>query len=202
MSDICGIIGDIKREEQGVYNFPCFTLMGYGTNEAEVKKLCQLGYKVGDEDSRYEGVEIRRSSPFQMMRTLAKEFGYKPLKAFNTEAPGDRSCLMWTLSAGEEALETIGIVADIKRESEGEYVIPTSTVFGLTNAELKQLVEQGFKIRDDDPSREGVEVHGASPFKVMRVLCSKFGWATDGEVVSFPAPGDRTAAMWTLTRKI
>ena len=27
-----------------------------------------------------------------------------------------------------------------------------------------------------------VQVQGSSPFKLMRVLCSKFGWTTDGEV--------------------
>ena len=27
-----------------------------------------------------------------------------------------------------------------------------------------------------------INVRGASPFKLMRVLCSKFGWTTDGEV--------------------
>merc|ERR1712130_359435 len=47
----------------------------------------------------------------------------------------------------------------------------------------------------NDARQEGVEVRGSSPFKLMRVLCSKFGWTTDGEVVSAPAPGDRTAAM-------
>jgi len=201
MSDICGIIGDLKREEQGVYEFPCLTLLGFDTKEPTVRKLCQLGFKVGDEDARYEGVEIQKSSPFQLMRTLAKEFGYKPLKPVISEAPGGRSCLMWTLISGE-AEEAVGVVADIKRESEGEYVIPTSTVFGLSKSEIQSLAGQGLKIGDNDPSKDGVEVQGASPFKVMRILCSKFGWTTDGEVVTSPAPGGRTAAMWTLTRKI
>ena len=30
-----------------------------------------------------------------------------------------------------------------------------------------------------------IKVRGASPFKLMRVLCSKFGWTTDGEVCAF-----------------
>merc|ERR1712231_47717 len=80
MSDICGIIGDLKREDQGVYVFPRLTLLGYDSKEPQVQRLLQLGYKVGDEDSRYEGVEIKGSSPFQLMRTLAKEFNYRPLK--------------------------------------------------------------------------------------------------------------------------
>ena len=29
-----------------------------------------------------------------------------------------------------------------------------------------------------------VQVQGSSPFKLMRVLCSKFGWTTDGEVLT------------------
>ena len=33
--------------------------------------------QVGDEDSRHEGVEIERSSPFHLSRILAKEFGYR-----------------------------------------------------------------------------------------------------------------------------
>jgi len=142
--------------------------MGYDNKEEPIKKLQQLGYRVGDEDSRYEGVEIKQSSPFKLMRTLAKEYGYKPLKAINTVAPGGRTCLMWTLVAcgeggGEEA---IGIVADVKRESEGEYIIPTSTIFGMDMAEVKQLIGEGLKIGDADPRNDGVEVTGASPFKV------------------------------------
>ena len=48
---------------------------------------CKL--QVGDEDSRHEGVEIERSSPFHLSRILAKEFGYRLLKAVPAEAPGD-----------------------------------------------------------------------------------------------------------------
>jgi len=202
MSEVCGIICDMKREEQGVYEFPRLTLLGFDTNEPQVRRLSQLGLKVSDEDSRHEGVEIERSSPFHLSRILAKEFGYRLLKAVPTEAPGERTCIMWTLMADGEATEAIGVVADIRRESEGEYTIPTSTVFGLNKEEIGQLQSQGFKIEDNDTRQEGVEVRGSSPFKLMRVLCSKFGWTTDGEVVSAPAPGDRTAAMWTLTRKL
>jgi len=201
MSEICGIIGDLKREEQGIYVFPCITLLGFQRGETLIKKISQLGFKVEDENTRHEGVEIHRSSPFQLMRTLAKEFGYKPLKATHTCSPEGRCCLMWTLMSGEP-VEAIGVVADIKRESEGEYIIPTSTVFGLTKDEMGQLAGQGLKIGDNDSRNEGVEIHGASPFRVMRILCSKFGWTTDGEVVTSEAPGGRTTTMWTLTRKI
>merc|ERR1712183_517383 len=168
MADICGIIGDLKREDQGVYMFPCLTLLGYDNNEEPLKKIKQLGFKLGDEDPRYEGVEVRQSSPFKLMRVLAKEYGYKPLKVVNTVAPGGRTCLMWTLIGGGEGggEEAIGIVSDIKRENEGEYIIPTSTIFGLTMEEIKQLVEEGLKIGDENPRHDGVEVSGASPFKV------------------------------------
>ena len=49
---------------------------------------------------------------------------------------------------------------------EGEYIIPTSTVFGLTVDEAKQLQAEGLKMADHDRRNEGFEVHGASPFKV------------------------------------
>ena len=49
---------------------------------------------------------------------------------------------------------------------EGEYIIPTSTVLGLTVDEAKQLQAEGLKIADHDRRNEGFEIHGASPFKV------------------------------------
>jgi len=201
MSEVCGIIADLKREEQGVYTFPCLTLLGYDTREPAIQRLLKLGFKVGDEDARYEGVEVKGSSPFQLMRSLAKEFDYQPLKAVAVKACGGRTCLMWTLTSGQPT-EAIGIVSDVKRESEGEYVIPCSTVFGMTREEIQQLAGQGFKVGDDNPRQEGVEITGSSPFKVMRTLCSKFGWTTDGEVVTAESPGDRTCTMWTLTRPV
>merc|ERR1719150_3482288 len=93
---------------------------------------------------------------------------------------------MQNKQAGLDLRITDPPIADIRRESEGEYTIPTSTVFGLTKEEIKQLQSHGFKIEDNDTRQEGVEVQGSSPFKLMRVLCSKFGWTTDGEVVSSP----------------
>ena len=75
-----------------------------------------------------------------------------------------------------------------------------------------------FKIRDGNRRVEGVEIHGASPFKVgklayletitislsqiMRVLCGKHGWSTDGEPVNTTVAEGKTSMMWTLTRKI
>merc|ERR1712142_261555 len=117
---------------------------------------------------------------------------------------GDLGGTTWGvfLPAVNNMAEICGIIGDLKREGEGEYIIPCSTIFGLSMPEIKQLVGEGLKIGDEDPKNDGVEVRGASPFKVMRILCSKFGWTTDGEVVSTEAPGGRTAAIWTLTRKV
>jgi len=201
MSDICGIISDLKREEQGVYVFKKLTLMGFDRGDEELSKLQSLGYKITDENARFEGVEILNCSPFKLMRSLATEFGFKVGKPANSNAPGDRQSVIWTLLGGE-AEEAIGIIADIKRESEGEYVIPTSTVFGLTREELAALAQKGLSIDDSNKRIEGVEITGCSPFKVMRLLCKDHGWTTDGEIMQFEAPGDRTACMWTLTRKI
>jgi len=202
MSDICGIISDLKREEQGVYVFKKLTLMGFDRGDEELAKLQALGYKISDENARFEGVEISNSSPFKLMRSLGAEFGFKAGKPANSDAPGDRQSIVWTLLGGDGAEETIGVIADIKRESEGEYVIPTCTVFGLTNDELAELANKGLSIDDSNKRVEGVEISGCSPFKVMRVLCKEHGWTTDGEIMQFDAPGDRTACMWTLTRKI
>jgi len=202
MSEVCGIIADLKREAQGVYEFRRLTLLGYDTDEPAIKQLVQLGYKISDANPGAEGVEITQSSPFQLMRTMAKELGFKACVPANSDAPSDRQTIVWTLISGEEAEETIGVVADIKRESEGEYVIPTCTVFGLNQNELDDLVGKGFKIGDANKKFEGIEISGSSPYKVMRILCRDYGWTTNGEIVQTPAPGDRTAAMWTLTRKV
>merc|ERR1712232_508444 len=79
--------------------------------------------------------------------------------------------------------EICGIIADIKREGEGEYVIPVSTVFGLKPEELTQLVQtEGLKVHDCDRRNEGVEIHGSSPFMIMRVLCGKYGWTCSDSV--------------------
>jgi len=201
MADICGIIADIKREEQGVYVFPQLTLMGYDTKSPELAKLKDLGIKIGDENSRYEGVEVARSSPFKLMRTMARTFGFSAKEASAMDAPGGRTCLTWTLMT-DFAEECIGVVADIKREGEGEYIIPTCTIFGLDKEEEGQLESHGLKVADSNPRMDGVEVSGSSPFKVMRILCKHFGWETDGKSMQFAAPGDRTTSMWQLTKKI
>ena len=80
-------------------------------------------------------------------------------------------------------------------------MIPTSTIFGLTPEEMGQLRSEGLKIGDKNPKVEGVEVSGASPFKVMRVL-GKLGWSTDGEPVETTVTEGKQSWMWTLTRDI
>ena len=116
---------------------------------------CKL--QVGDEDSRHEGVEIERSSPFHLSRILAKEFGYRSVSwdidkkicvwerfdvcsciagcsrpcqprlqvmrfdigiSSHSWNSGDRTSIMWTLISDGEATESIGVIADIRRESE------------------------------------------------------------------------------------
>ena len=105
---------------QGVYIFPRLTLLGFNKPDPLVRRLEQLGFKLEDENARYEGLEIRSKSPFCLMRSLAEEFGYKIIKMVPSEAPGDRSGLMWTLvveeEEGKKGVESVGIVADIKRE--------------------------------------------------------------------------------------
>ena len=38
--------------------------------------------------------------------------------------------------------------------------------------------------------------------QIMRVLCGKHGWSTDGEPVNTTVAEGKTSLMWTLTRKI
>ena len=77
--------------------FPCLTLLGYDADEAPVQKLKQIGYNLGDSDTRHEGVEIKGKSPFHLIRTMAKEFGYSPEKISVVPSPGwkkNRECLI------------------------------------------------------------------------------------------------------------
>ena len=103
---------------QGVYIFPRLTLLGFNKSDPLVRRLEERGLKLEDENARFEGLEIRAKSPFCLMRILAEEFGYKIIKMVPSEAPGDRTGLMWSLVAeGEEkGVESVGIVADVKRE--------------------------------------------------------------------------------------
>ena len=86
---------------------------------------------------------------------------------------------------------------------EGEYVIPVSTVFGLKNEELTQLVQtEGLKVHDCDRRNEGVEIHGASPFMIMRVLCGKYGWTCSDSVENINIAEGKSVVMWTLNKQL
>merc|ERR1711997_1080879 len=60
----------------------------------------------------------------------------------------------------------IGVVAELKRENEGEYVIPMCTVFGLEDEERLWLIRN----KDED----GIEI-GTSAYKLMRILAKHSG---------------------------
>ena len=54
--------------------------------------------------------------------------------------------------------EIIGVVFEFRREEEGEYVCPKTTVFGLKREEVATLIENGFKVHDKHPDTEGQEI--------------------------------------------
>ena len=87
-----------------------------------------------------------------------------------------------------------------------------------TAAALSCIYFLYFQLADENRNIEGIEVHGASAFKVsrhvhlscschvsrvqiMRVLCSKAGWSTSGEPVATTVCEGKPSFMWTLTRK-
>ena len=47
-----------------------------------------------------------------------------------------------------------------------------------------------------------IETFTISLSQIMRVLCGKHGWSTDGEPVNTTVSEGKTSLMWTLTRKI
>merc|ERR1711953_357832 len=110
----------------------------------------------------------------------------------------------WKLELRKQNMtEICGIIADIKREGEGEYVIPVSTVFGLKPEELTQLVQtEGLQVQDCDRRNEGVEIHGASPFMIMRVLCGKYGWTCSDSVENINIAEGKSVVMWTLNKQL
>lgn len=85
---------------------------------------------------------------------------------------------------------------------EGEYVIPTSTVFGLKEEEWRLLLKEGLELRDSDRKNEGLEVHGASPFKIMRILCGKAGWTCSDQVENINVAEGKSVCMWTLNKQL
>jgi hypothetical protein len=70
----------------------------FGLNDEELGQLGQHGLRIGDEHPRHDGVEIKGSSPFKVMRILCKNFGWTTDgKAMQSDAPGDRTTTMWHL---------------------------------------------------------------------------------------------------------
>ena len=48
-------------------------------------------------------------------------------------------------------------------------MIPTSTVFGLSEQEILSLKKDGLTVKDSNSRIEGNEIHGSSAFKVKSV---------------------------------
>jgi len=209
MADICGIIADLKREDNGVYVFPRLTLMGL--ENSEISDLKSAGFSLEDANTRYEGVEVSKTSPYKVLRSLARIGSYAAMPepavtaTGGANCPGARTMIMWNLKSGDRGLETIGIISDIRREGEGEYVIPSCSIFGLNDDEVAQLGQHGLKVTDENKRHEGIEVTGASPFKVMRVLCKHYGWSLDSKVSKTDNPGSSRfvgTCIWQLTRNL
>ena len=57
--------------------------------------------------------------------------------------------------------EIIGVVYELRREEEGEYVCPKTTVFGLKREEVATLIENGFKVHNKHPDTEGQEIESS-----------------------------------------
>ena len=100
--------------------------------------------------------------------------------------------------------QVIGIVADLKRENEGEYIIPMCTVFGLEDEERLWLIQNQAKLMlfnqltDRNKKHDGIEI-ATSAFKVMRILGKQFGFEPSGPEVG--AQTDcRTTLIYTLTK--
>merc|ERR1711893_471089 len=95
--------------------------------------------------------------------------------------------------------ETIGVIADFKREDEGEYICPCATVFGLEDDEVQTMLKAGLKMTDRNKEDEGYEVK-TSAFQLMRLLGKHLGFAPDGQPVCTEAPGGRKTLIYTLIR--
>lgn len=93
---VVGLFADFRREDEGEYICPKCTI--FGLDKEEAAKLIELfPGKIKDIHKDEEGYEIE-SSVFKVMRELGKHFGYEPLgKPMNTDAPGDRKTLIYTL---------------------------------------------------------------------------------------------------------
>ncbi|XP_040576020.1 uncharacterized protein [Lepeophtheirus salmonis] len=95
----------------------------------------------------------------------------------------------------------LGIVADIRREDEGEYVCPRSTIFGLENVEVKALISLGLQLTDRNKDVEGYEVL-SSAFKLMRILGEHMGYYPNGDPACTEGPGGRSVLIYTMVKDL
>jgi len=95
----------------------------------------------------------------------------------------------------------LGVMADFRREDEGEYVCPVSTVFGLEQDEVQLLIQTGLKMTDHNKGDEGYEVK-SSAFKLMRELGKHLGFEPMGGPEVTDAPGGRKTIIYTLAKEV
>jgi len=101
----------------------------------------------------------------------------------------------------------IGVVAELKRENEGEYVIPMCTVFGLEDEEKVWLIQNQAKcdltdqLTDKNKDEDGIEI-ATSAYKLMRILAKQFGFEVCDKPESACAGEGRTTMIWQMTKKI
>lgn len=102
----------------------------------------------------------------------------------------------------------IGIVADLKRENEGEYICPVCTVFGLQPDEINWLVQNQAKmnlkdkLEDRNKSHDGIEIT-TSCWKLMRILGTEMGFDLAGKPEKGCEPGGgRTTLIFTMAKDV
>jgi len=100
----------------------------------------------------------------------------------------------------------IGLVADLKRENEGEYICPVTTVFGLQQDEINWLVQNQAKmnlkdkLQDRNKTEDGIEIT-TSCWKLMRMFGSEMGFELLGDPQVGCEPGNgRTNLIWTMVK--
>ena len=100
----------------------------------------------------------------------------------------------------------IGIVDDLRRESEGDYICPLTTVFGLTNNERSFLGKSQAKLnlreKLTDRHKTGDEIQiSASCWKVIRILGLELGFELKGGPTKGCEPGGGiTNLIWTMVK--
>ena len=100
----------------------------------------------------------------------------------------------------------IGIVADLKRESVGDYICPLTTVFGLSRDERTFLLENQErldlqnKLMDRHNGDDEIQL-ATSCWKIMRILGSEFGFAlAGGPMKGCEIGGPRVNLIWSMEK--